>query len=158
MSPELQVDYLMRYFELHANQRMTTFNFYVVLAVLLVAAAANVMPANANSVLGTAICFTLMAVSYAFYRVDRRIVFMIKLAESQLIEIESDLKAADGLKYAPFSVEAAETTAFRSRKRRKKVGFFSDQMSYSQAFNFLFMLFGVLGFTGLLLQLLIFYL
>ena len=79
--------YVWGYFELHANQRMSVFKFFIGLATFLTAsllAAAVQKHHVAGVLLGT----LLTLVSLVFWRLDERTCFLIKRSERALEQLE----------------------------------------------------------------------
>jgi hypothetical protein len=83
------LDLAWRYFQQHASQRISFFNFFVVLASSMVAVLAaalfqlNVYP------LGVAVGLMLAFLSFVFWKVDERNKHLTKIGEKALIELES---------------------------------------------------------------------
>lgn len=73
------------YFELHAAQRITIFNYFVVFSGILATglAAAIQAPPRLASV-GVALGLLLAALSYLFWQLDRRTAFLVKHAEDAI--------------------------------------------------------------------------
>lgn len=93
-TPDLKTEMYSRawnYFSLHANQRMTTFNFFIVLATLESTGIAVLISSNQHISLGLGgmlLGMTLCLTSFIFWKLDQRVSQMIKRAEGVLIEIE----------------------------------------------------------------------
>jgi hypothetical protein len=86
---ELMREHAWRYFELHANQRMTVFNFFLVLSGLATAGLATVVQgAGDPRFLGAVLGLLLALVSFVFWKLDQRASFFIKRAEVALAEVE----------------------------------------------------------------------
>lgn len=89
MNTEKALNHAWQYFQLHAQQRITTFNFYIVLTGLLttgIATATYNLPQNA--ILTASLSVFLVGISYFFYKLDERVSFLIKGAEIVIIENE----------------------------------------------------------------------
>lgn len=87
---ERSLEHAWRYFELHAQQRMTVFNFFLAISGL-VAAGVGVGLQQGGKFLALASllgCF-LILVSFIFWKLDQRVTVLIKQAESALIYLES---------------------------------------------------------------------
>ena len=79
-----------RYFQLHSQQRMTVFNFYLVICGLTAAGIGFSFQQGENykymaSLLGIFLTFT----SVIFFKLDQRVSLLIKNSESALVSIES---------------------------------------------------------------------
>ena len=136
LEPREMQQYVWSYFELHANQRMSVFKFFIGLATFLTAsllAAAVQKHHIAGAFLGT----LLALVSFVFWRLDERTCFLIKRSERALEELEeiflgSDTKGPRGLQL--FREERVETDNMK--------GVFT---TYGQCLKALFLVFGAIG-------------
>ncbi|EHM5632429.1 TPA: hypothetical protein ACW7J1_004287 [Citrobacter freundii] len=83
-------DHAWRYFELHSQQRMTVFNFYIAIIGLLAAGCGVCIQIGGNliyltSLIGAFIIF----ITFIFHKLDQRVSFLIKNAESILVKFET---------------------------------------------------------------------
>ncbi|WP_404408551.1 hypothetical protein LG272_10980 [Pseudidiomarina marina] len=134
-STEYQYDICWRYFELHANQRLKTFNFFLVVQGVLFALLVEQLKADAwsaspyLSILGFSICIVAMV----FGGLDNRTRELIHHAESKLIEIEnavlSEHEKSEGVFYA---------NIFSSEDITAKVGWLTQAPKYTACFRVLF--------------------
>jgi len=86
--------YAWRYFELHSAQRMTLFNYYLIISgAICTGLAATLQGTQAFSVLGVALGGLLTLFSFVFWKLDQRTSSLIKFAESILSIAEADSKA-----------------------------------------------------------------
>jgi hypothetical protein len=151
-----QRDSAWSYFQLHAGQRMATFNFFIVIAALLTTGLAGTFVKDFEfKEIGIILSSGLVIVSFTFWKLDQRVRFLIKHAESYLKEIEKKWNDAAGLSNFfladLFSAEEMET----EKKREKGIfRFWAWHLSYSQCFGIIYCLFGVLGLLGLVASLL----
>lgn len=82
-----------RYFQLHAQQRMTVFNFYLIITGLLAAGlSACVIQMEKLSVIAGVLGLFLSFVSFIFWKLDQRVSLMIKSSEKIIIDIEKKLE------------------------------------------------------------------
>lgn len=141
------------YFALHAQQRLTTLNFYIVLSSALTAAIVASFQKEFQFPLLRGVAGLLMAVfSYAFWRLDLRNRWFVKRAEAALSAFELGHQHDDwSSRHLPveflFSDERRherQRTQRTSRSRRLLV-----PQSYSDTFNMLFFLFGLAGSVSL---------
>jgi len=71
-----------RYFDLHAGQRMTMFNYFTVLAgITLAGIGATLQAATSFSAIGIALGLLLSLLSFVFWKLDQRVAFLVKHAE-----------------------------------------------------------------------------
>lgn len=76
-------DHAWRYFDLHAGQRLTMFNYFTVLAGLTLAGiGATLQAAPSFSMIGILLGLLLALLSFVFWKIDQRVAFMVKHAES----------------------------------------------------------------------------
>lgn len=87
--PDKALDHAWRYFALHAQQRISVFNFFVVLSGILATGIGAGLQAGKSMALVAAILGAVLALfSYVFYRLDGRGSELVKLAEDALIASE----------------------------------------------------------------------
>ncbi|WP_147285538.1 hypothetical protein [Ectopseudomonas mendocina] len=91
MSSDFDVQYVWRYFELHSAQRMTLFNYYLIISgVIFTGLAATLQGSQAFSYLGVALGGLLVLFSFVFWKLDQRTSGLIKFSESILSVAEAD--------------------------------------------------------------------
>lgn len=84
-----QRDYAWSYFQLHANQRISSFNFFVVIAALLTTGLAGTLKSDfEHHYMGVALALSLLVISFIFWKMDQRVRYLIKHAEEALKAIE----------------------------------------------------------------------
>ena len=84
------LDHAWRYFALHAQQRMSVFNFFIVLSGIISTGIGAGLQAGKAMAPVVAILGTLLALfSFVFYRLDRRGSELVKLAEAALVAGEA---------------------------------------------------------------------
>ncbi|MDO0945999.1 RipA family octameric membrane protein [Chromohalobacter israelensis] len=146
-----QREYAWSYFQLHAGQRMSTFNFFIIVSALmttgLAAAITNELP---GPILGAFLGVALMISSFAFWKLDQRVKFLIRHAENSLKEIEKawKLSSDDEFFSTLFSSEEEITSELRSGKT-----LLSKHLSYSECFGIVYIVFALAGFVGASLSL-----
>ena len=140
----------MDYFALHAQQRLTTVNFYLVVATTLTAmAVASFEEKFGFPGLALPAGLLLSTLSAAFWRLDLRNRQLIWAAEAALRSFETSDRIDDGTGEAP--PEWLFTREYRaSQKRERTTGWKSYVIpyTYSHVFN---VLFGSFCVTGLLI-------
>ena len=126
------------YFELHANQRMSVFRFFIGLATFLTASllAASVQK---HHIAGALLGALLVLVSFVFWRLDERTCFLIKKSERALEALEeiflgNDPEISRGLQL--FKEARAETDNMKGMLT-----------TYRQCLKALFLAFGAIGFV-----------
>ena len=143
------------YFRVHADQRMSIFNFFVALAVFMTGVLVGTFHKNFGMpALGIVLGLGLGFVSFVFWKLDQRVKFLLKNVEASLAELEKHFPTA-GSANEPhvtqlFSWESAVTRGLRSSRKRWSP---AAQLSYAQSFNLLFLFFGLVGAVGFILSL-----
>ena len=138
------------FFQMQAGQRLTTFNYYVVISSVLCTGLASSFKADSNNqYLGISFGFLLVLFSFIFWKLDHRNRDLIEGAEEALkfFEAASDLQDSGGTPHVAkrFLREDFETT--RKRKPRKW-RFWLNYYSYSECFGFVFTVFSIVGLAG----------
>lgn len=137
-----KIDYVWSYFELHANQRMSTFNFYIVIAALTTNAIATSYESITQSLFPCAIFSMLLSfVSYIFWKLDQRCSKLIKHAEESLKALEAERSDDSGPGSACLFTEESKlpSTSITDWK------IWSYSLSYSKCFTSVFAAFGSIG-------------
>jgi hypothetical protein len=136
------------YFVLHASQRMTIFNFYLVSSSLIASAYFASFKTDSNLQSARPLfAFLLCIIAYVFWRLEQRTKFLIKNAEQALLHFEH-------LETGPivskvFSSELKRTSAAR-RLRGRGPALWYLHPSYSNCFNLVFLTFFLVGLSALI--------
>jgi hypothetical protein len=139
------------YFNAHATQRMTVFNFYIVLSTATAAAYAASFGkdsdlASVRWIIALLLCFF----AFVFWKLDQRVKILIKNAERVLKHFETT--QARDIRAKVFTQEEAETHLHRgSIKGWRKIQFWRIPLSYSDCFNLVYVAFFTLG-AGAIVQ------
>jgi hypothetical protein len=142
---EAMLEHTWRYFELHANQRMSVFNFFVVMSSALAAGNAASLQGSAKLAgIGIVLGSLLPLVSFVFWKLDQRVSFLIKHAEAALAEIESSLPTE---RARLFSLEPASTTTAKNNASR-----WVRQWSYGCSFRLIFVVMALFGLSSVFLS------
>jgi hypothetical protein len=138
------IDYAWRYFDLHSGQRISLFNFFLVVSGSGTAGlAAAVEKGNLFLVLGGALGCLLVLVSFVFWKLDQRTAFLIKHAEDALIQLEARIP----------STEAQLVSREPARTAEHREGFVLARMwTYGTIFHFVFWAMGAVGVAGVVLS------
>lgn len=133
-----------KYFELHANQRIAVFNFFLVLSGALSAGiAATLQGSQRFALLGVGLGVLLAMVAFVFWKLDQRVSFLVKHAESALAQIEGAFPAPS---LQLFHQEPAKTTAAKDAS-----GLWGRLWTYGQVFRLLFWAMALFGIVGAVL-------
>lgn len=151
MDTELQKElreYAWKYFSLHAEQRLKTFHFFVILATVLVGAISTIAKELGNLGHAAPLAYLLATLAFVFWKLDRRNKELIKHGENALKALERQLNIGsegDGPHVAQLFVHEEWTTNNKMRFPRSPL--LSAHMSYSDCFNVVFFVFGFGGFV-----------
>jgi hypothetical protein len=144
------LDHAWRYFELHANQRMSLFNFFLVLSSFVAAGlGASLQLRGTLELMGVGLGVILATVSFTFWKLDQRTSFLIKHAERAVAEIESG-----------FSVSTARLFSNEVRVTARVVSKCYNPCrlwTYGSAFRFVFLVMGLVGIIGAILSVYFFF-
>jgi hypothetical protein len=115
----MQLTHAWRYFELHANQRLSLIRYYILLYTLYISGCGYFFVRSANKAvqlpdLITPISIAFICITIIFYILDNRNRQLIKLAEASLIEREKEIGFKDP--HNIFTID--EQTSSKSNKLR----------------------------------------
>ena len=128
-------DHAWRYFELHAHQRVTVFNYYIVFAGIILAGLAASLQSNDDfAALGIALGILLVLLSWVFWQLDRRTAFLVKHAERALETLEVELPI--------------EAQLFHQEPQAPKPKW---HWTYGRSFRFIFLVMSLVGLAGAIL-------
>jgi hypothetical protein len=140
-APSDGLDHAWRYFELHANQRIAVFNFFVVISGAGATAIGAVLMAGPQwGVLGIAVGALMIVLAYLFWRLDQRTAFLVKHAERSLAAAEQDL--------AEYARVVSKESAATELARRDPASHGFGMWSYSRVFRASFWLGALIGAAG----------
>lgn len=141
------------YFQFHAQQRLTTFNFFMILSSLLIGGMVTTFQKEFRvPALGAGVGVLLMLMSFVFWKLDARNKVLIKNAEDGLRDLEAQSVGSAGSleappKYAVFLQDAAYVT--RAKQRRSRL-FWKNHFSFSDCFNAVYASVAITGLLGAL--------
>ncbi len=126
-----------RYFQLHSQQRMTVFNFYLVICGLTAAGIGfSLQQSDSYKYMASLLGLFLIFVSFIFFKLDQRVSFLIKEAEDALISVESNF---EGKVYKIFTKDNLDGNLSK--------GFFSV-WTYGKCLRYSFF---IMGYSGLII-------
>lgn len=134
----------LKYFEIHAAQRLTVFNYYVAISGTILAALGAVAQSSERySMVGVLLGALLTIISFLFGKLDARTAFLVKHAEGIIKKIEMQ-SIPNHLQV--FGLEDTET-----KKAQLNKNVFTKMYTYGSIFSFLFYIVGTIGMIGSLL-------
>lgn len=149
MSARDMQGYAWDYFELHANQRMSLFKFFITLAVFMATSLGASLVQELYAI-GSLLGALLMVVSFVFGKLDERVRSLLKNSEFALKSLEGSFLASSAPQPSELQLFRFEevTTKKQQEGKRSKLRFWRMYLSYRQCFNILFWLFGLIGLLG----------
>ena len=137
MADDKRLEHAWNYFELHAQQRISVFNYFVVLSGILAAGlAASVQGPERLASVGVALGALLILLSFVFWKLDQRTAFLIKHAEEVL-------KACEPTTAPLFSDEETKTDTAKAQ---------TSIWTYGRSFRTIFLVIGAAGLAGAILS------
>lgn len=149
-------EYAWQYFSLHSDQRLKTFNFYVILSTVIAGGMLTILKDSGNQLLASPLAFTIAFTSFIFWKLDIRNKQLIKHAEDALKYIEGHSGLGEG-NGSPHVLTLFKHEEFKTNglKRFPHSSLLHSHWSYSACFNAVFLVFGSMGFcSGLILVIL----
>ncbi|MCK5581288.1 MAG: hypothetical protein KAJ18_08445 [Candidatus Omnitrophica bacterium] len=144
-----QREYAWNYFHLHAGQRMSAFNFFIIISGLLATALVKSIHALSsdfliNLFIGLAISIGLCLVPFVFWKLDQRISYLIKHAEEALKEIENVLRKSENT--LSTSIDLFSSEEFKTDRIQRFSSVLFCHLTYSKCFMLAHLFFGLVGF------------
>jgi predicted PurR-regulated permease PerM len=151
------------YFQLHANQRMNCFNFFIVFSSLLSTGLLTTFQKDFKvHYIGIALGILQMFLSFIFWQIDVRNKNLIKNGENVIKNIETNYLQTHPEKLCVFLTEETETNKSTKKDEvdpnestKNKKPLFQKSMSIRRAFNFIFLIFFIFGLLGASLSIII---
>lgn len=143
ISSEQLMEHAWKYFEIHSNQRITLFNYFLFIMTGLGAAIGITLQASSKfAYVGIFLSFFVSLVSFVFWKLDQRTSFLIKESEKTLILLERN-SAVD---FAIFSKEEANLD-----KHNKDKFYIFKTFTYGNIFRLVFFTTGLVGVLGMVI-------
>lgn len=139
------IDHSWKYFELHAGQRMTVFNYFTVLSgVVATGIAGTIQLPPRFAVLGIALGVLLTLLAFVFWKLDQRAAFLVKHAEAAHT-------MAEGKLFPPGSrIFQEEPTAQQRAADFQNV--FLRPWTFGRSFRLVFIVMGLIGVTAIVVS------
>ncbi|HEX3860664.1 MAG TPA: hypothetical protein VHY35_03135 [Stellaceae bacterium] len=136
---KLALEHAWRHFQLHAQQRISVFNFYVATASLLIAGLAfTFQAARPIWAFGVAAGILLTFLSVLFWKLDSRVSSIIKSSEDVMAKAEAQLISDTNLRTVSVEREMTASTPFAWHKA----------WTYGQTFRRIFFVMAAIGLGG----------
>lgn len=130
------------YFDRHAEQRLKTVNFYLILCVAIAAGFVSVV-SSSNIFNGWPFGIVLAVVSFIFWKLEDRNRELVKHSESVLKQLE-DLLPSN----VPISLRLFGSEEQKSEERKSDRSIITGRYSYTTCFRLLFGILGIGGFVA----------
>ena len=140
--------YIWNYFQVHASQRLTTLNFYILISTVI--STGFLIVIASMPILALILSIMLILLSFVFWKLDIRNKQLIRNAEAGLkdLEIKDNIndKADTPHILNIFRYEEMQTNQLRIRK---SIWPWNRLFTYSTCFNTVFIMFSVMGLFGI---------
>ncbi|KAA0891611.1 hypothetical protein [Oryzomonas rubra] len=146
------LDIAWKYFQQHASQRISYFNFFVLFSSFMTTGLITTFhPQFRAHAVGVAIGFMQVFLSFIFWKVDERNKFLTRIGENAIKEIEKKYELEGCCQHNPHPIqmflhEVAQTENVLNDQ--KNVPFLKKQISHSKSFNMIFVVYAFVGFCG----------
>jgi len=141
--------YAWSYFSFHADQRMKTFNFFLIVAGLLANGIVTLLKDGNNPWLTTPFGLALMFLCFLFWRLDRRNHTLVRNGEGAIKYLDSLHEFADS-EGVPHPLRIFERDDYLTSRQPRSVFRLKGHFSYSQVIKYVYGLFAALGLLLLL--------
>lgn len=133
-------EHLWKYFEIHAQQRMIVFNYFIVIAgATLTGIGFCIQQGSRYNYLASCLGVFLLVLSFMFWKLDQRVSMFIKAAERALIEHEQKFDANSS---KIFTNEKIVTMSLKG---------FNSAWTFGKCFRYTFAIMGYIGFISIVL-------
>ena len=135
--------YAWDYFSLHADQRMKSFHFYIILVTAIMGGLAAIIKDGHFNKFYSIFGAILSIFSFLFWKLDERTRQLVKIAEDALIYLDKKYVFQDeSLSPHPLRIFSRDNESILNANRR---GLILGHFSYARVFRWIFGLFGTLG-------------
>lgn len=135
-------NYAWSYFHFHAEQRLKTFNFYLIIATILTGGLITLLTDDnfPYKIWSSILAFLLTFISFIFWKLERRNHQLVKNGEDALKHLDKNWELAGDDKV--LEIFERDEEAMRNKKLFPIIG---PRLRYSSCFNMVFLIFGTLG-------------
>lgn len=145
-----QREYAWNYFKVHAQQRMSLFNFFVVFSSIVTTCLIGTFQERIQAhLVGAGLGVLVVFVSFVFWKLDKRVGFLIKHAEIALKWIEEKFPPENcDSKTHIMQLFMLEETRTESERSAPWYAPWRRHLTYSSCFGLAFLAFGLIGLVG----------
>jgi hypothetical protein len=143
------LDISWKYFQQHAQQRISYFNFFVLFAIFMTTGILTTFQEKYSlHFVGTGIGVLQAIISIIFLKIDSRNKFLTSLSENAIKEIEKKYKIK-GINSETIKIFTSEDNYTRNLKNNQVKNFFIfRQLSHGKAYKHIYWFFFVVGISG----------
>jgi hypothetical protein len=145
LSDKDMLNYIWNYFQLHANQRMSVFNFYVSFSSLITIPLILTFKNEKNlHLLGILLGFLLFMLSIVFWKLDVRTRMLIKISQDALKQLENNFNSKNDEITSKLRILQLDEDITKNMKKEEN---FPNNLllTYANCFNLVFFVFGMIG-------------
>lgn len=140
------LDLAWKYFQQHAQQRISYFNFFIVFSTILTSCFVSTFQSSfLLPRLGIVLGGLEVLISYIFLKIDIRNKFMTRQAEKVIQEMEYQCNLSGGKSYSLFTGVAEATASLKLENSGKF--FLKKHLTHGQAYQIIYGAFLFLGIT-----------
>ncbi len=137
MDSKVVIDHLWKYFEIHSQQRMMLFNFYIVICGVISSVIGYSIQSTKDLIsLEITLCILLILFSFLFYKLDQRTSFLIKRSEKALADFENQFNTTS---INLFINDSDDLTSRNTNRKLNKI------FTYGQIFRGVFVVISLLS-------------
>ena len=140
-----------KYFSLHADQRLRTFHFYIIICAIIIGGLVSCFKETIDCRIGAIISLFLPFFSYIFFKLDQRNKQLIRHGEDALKFLESQYKYKDVDSPHKLKIFLCEESLTEKLKCQNKISTFDKLFTYSTCINSVFIFFGLIGILSSIL-------
>lgn len=139
-------DYAWKYFSLHADQRLKTFNFFIVISTFLIGSFGALISQTGLQTLYVLLPIFLVFVSFVFWKLEERNRMLVKNGEQALKLLDEEALSNETNVHKALALFAVDELASSSLSKNP---FWSGYFSYSRCFRWVYGAVSLLGIAGI---------
>jgi len=141
-------EYAWKYFELHADQRLKAFHFFIIFATLLIGAFATLLQRSGLQLAYVLLPLSLMFLSFVFWKLEERTRMLVKNGEDALKYLDAEALRSETVLFQNLALFDADD---RNVEELRNTNLWHDHFSYSRCFRWVYISAGALGVLGVLI-------
>ena len=141
-------EYAWKYFELHADQRLKAFHFFIIFATLLIGAFATLVQRSGLHVAYVLLPLALVFLSFVFWKLEERTRMLVRNGEDALKYLDAEALGSEAELVEKLALFDSDD---RKVEERRNTNVWHDHFSYSRCFRWVYISAGTLGVLGILI-------